>query len=648
MTHYVHDYETLANCFVGVFEHFKTDEQHIFVVHKLRNDISAVIKFLEQNVAGQQWHISFNGLTFDSQISMWILQNKQKLLKMEGEAAARLIYAYAQSVINKQNRNAFSDYPAWKIKIPQVDIFKLNHWDSKAKVASLKWIQYSMDWPNVEEMPIHHTTEVHTQEEIDLIISYCINDVKSTKAIMNLSKGEIMLRKSLTEEYGINLYCASEPRISKELFAHFLAEEMGIEKKELKQMRTHRGKIRMADIILPYVSFTNFEFQSVLHWYKNLEVDFSYKQDTDDKYKYSIRYKGVATDYGLGGLHGATKPGIYEAKPGFIIMTSDVKSFYPNLAIKNGFHPAHLPKEIFLGKYEGWYNDRQVIPKSNPKNYVYKIILNATYGLSKDENCFLYDPLFTMQITINGQLLLSMLYEQLGEAIPESIPLMQNTDGLEMMIPESAREKYLEVCAEWEKLTKLELEHDEYRKMIIADVNNYIAIPKKGDIKCKGRFEWEALEKKKVSSLHKNKSFLIIPKAIYEYFVNGIAPEDYLEQNKNIFDYCGGLKARGEWEFVIPKLVGSELAYDHLQKTVRYFISKEGVKIMKRNKEDKRTHQVEAGHWKQTICNNIDLLPKDFDSLDIDKKYYLDKIYKEINNIDKIVSAGTIQIELDF
>ncbi len=55
-----------------------------------------------------------------------------------------------------------------------------------------------------------------------------------------------------------------------------------------------------------------------------------------------------------------------------------------------------------------------------------------------------------------------------------SIPIMQNTDGLEMMIPAHYKDKYLEICAEWEKLTKLSLEHDQYNKLILADVNNFI------------------------------------------------------------------------------------------------------------------------------------------------------------------------------
>ena len=68
-------------------------------------------------------------------------------------------------------------------------------------------------------------------------------------------------------------------------------------------------------------------------------------------------------------------------------------------------------------------------------NYVYKIILNSTYGLSNDKNSFLYDPQFTMFITVNGQLTLMMLYEMIMTRIPEATALMQNTDGVETIIP---------------------------------------------------------------------------------------------------------------------------------------------------------------------------------------------------------------------
>jgi hypothetical protein len=44
MTHYVMDYETIINCFVAVFQHYKEDITKIFVIHKSRNDIKQLIQ----------------------------------------------------------------------------------------------------------------------------------------------------------------------------------------------------------------------------------------------------------------------------------------------------------------------------------------------------------------------------------------------------------------------------------------------------------------------------------------------------------------------------------------------------------------------------------------------------------------------------
>jgi hypothetical protein len=179
-----------------------------------------------------------------------------------------------------------------------------------------------------------------------------------------------------------------------------------------------------------------------------------------------------------------------------------------------------------------------------------------------------------MQITVNGQLLLSKLAEMVSLAIPEAQPLMFNTDGFEMMIPNDKVDFYKSICSVWEHMTQLSLEHDQYSKMIIRDVNNYMAITKDGKVKCKGAFEWEDLSKKKVATFHKNKSFLIIPKAIYAFFVHGTKPEDFLDQNQNIFDYCGAVKAKAGWSFVDRRLVDGNLVNTKLLGGVREFYSK--------------------------------------------------------------------------
>ena len=625
----VYDLETLTNCFIACFEDYKTEDQKVFVVHDLRNDFELFVEYLKFLKEKKGWLISFNGLGFDSQVIEFISQYYDEWKGKSGCEIANIIYRFAQRTINNQDQ--LPEYPEWKMSINQIDVFKLNHWDNPAKRSSLKWIQYSMDWHTIQDMPIKHTTEIKSMQQLQTVINYCKNDVKSTKAIMNLSKEQINLRKTLTKDYGINLFSASEPRISKELFLYFLSKETGISKFDLKQLRTFRNKIVVKDIILPYIKFQTPEFQRLLNQFNKLEIN---PNETKNSFKYTIRYKGVNTDFGLGGVHGAADSGIYESTEDMIIMSSDVTSFYPNLAIRNGWAPAHLPKREFCNLYEWFFEERKKIPKKDPKNYVYKIILNSTYGLSNDKNSFLYDPEFTMRITINGQLSLVMLYEMLVEGIPGSVPLMQNTDGLEMMIPKQYKQKYLDICAEWEKTTKLQLEHDEYKKMILADVNNYIAINTAGKSKCKGRFEFSDL------ALHKNKSFLIIPKAIYNYFVNDIPPEKYLADNRNIFDYCGGVKIKGDWEFVQTCVKNGEVTYEKLQPTLRYYVSEKGCKIVKRNIHDKREIQLESGRWMQELFINYE--KKDWKDYHVDDRYYLEAIEKEINNIIKPVRQLTL------
>jgi hypothetical protein len=662
--HWVMDYETLSDCFLGVFENYNTDETHVFTIGALRNDLPKIGNFFQQNIDHNEWHISFNGLGFDSQITQFIIENFDHLSTLGGVNCAKAIYAEAQDAINRSNNREFSKYPEWKLAIKQIDIFKLNHWDNPAKASSLKWIQCSMDWHNVQDMPIDHTESITTVSQLQEIAKYCRNDVSSTKAVMKLCKKQIELRQDLSKEYNLNLFSASEPRISKEIFMFFLENAIQIPKRELKQMRTFRNEIKVKDILLPYLQFEGVKVFDDLHAkFKDLIVD---GNNTKGAFKYSVEYRGVKTDFGLGGVHGA-KRGIYEEDEHMMIMSSDVTSFYPNLAIRNKWSPGHLPADEFCELYEWFFEERKKIPKSDPRNYVYKIVLNSTYGLSNDQNSFLYDPELTMRITINGQLSLMMLYVMLVENIPGAIPIMQNTDGLETLIPRKYEQKYLEICSKWEQLTSLQLEHDTYQKLIVPDVNNYIGINSFKEVekeefrkllqtspelkfkredgkcyiaktKCKGRFEF--LDR----ALHKNKSFTVVSKALYYYFVHDIQPEDYIKTNKNIFDYCGQVKAKGNWKFKALSVTNQKFLIEDVQKTLRYFVSNKGCKIVKKNTSDDREINVEAGKWLQTIFNEYE--EKEFLDYNINLSFYLDKINKEIKQMSPELFRTQYQLEL--
>ena len=126
-THWVMDYETMSNCFIACFESIKSDERYVFVMHDLQNDWDDYIEFLKRNVLYNEWHVSYNGLGFDGQITEYIIKNAGSLSFMSGSEIAEWVYSKAQYVINKQGSGEFLDFYEKTMSIRQVDVFKLNH-----------------------------------------------------------------------------------------------------------------------------------------------------------------------------------------------------------------------------------------------------------------------------------------------------------------------------------------------------------------------------------------------------------------------------------------------------------------------------------------------------------------------------------------
>jgi len=225
-----------------------------------------------------------------------------------------------------------------------------------------------------------------------------------------------------------------------------------------------------------------------------------------------------------------------------------------------------------------------------------------------------------------------MLVEDVIINIPGVELLQTNTDGATFRFNKQHLETFNYICKNWEQATRLTLEQADYKAMYIWDVNNYIAVSTSGKSKCKGRFEWEDLEKHKYTHLNKNKSHLIIPKAVYNYFVNNIMPEVYLNTNRNIFDYCGGVKSKGQWKFKELTVVKGELKTRELQKVTRYYISNSGSKIIKTH-PDGREIQIESGKYMQTEFNQY--VNKPWSEYNVNDDYYLKHIYAEIGAISK-------------
>lgn len=617
------DYEVIVNCFIAVFNN--KEEFKIFVVHEDRNDLKNYINFVESS-KNNTYFGGFNIINYDSQITEWILKNKINLLRQSTENFLKSLYNFSQTVINSEK----NIYPQYTLSIPVIDIYKLNHWDNKNKATSLKWAQYQMDWFNIEEMPYPHYQQLN-KENLQEVIDYCKNDVLSTKNIFYLCKKNIELRLNLKNKYDIDCLSYSNSKYGSELLLKLYCNKTNKDPWEVRNLRTIRNNVELKDVVFPYIEFKTDEFKNLLQEFKALNIDCL---NLKDQFKKEFKFKNIIYSYGLGGIHQCIAPDYYEADNIFIIKDADVTSKYPNLAIENKLYAEHLGPE-FLEVYSKDIVEVRVNEKNKLNGDItiiegFKEAANTAYGKSNELTSWLYDPLYTLKTTVNGQLLLSMITEELILELEDSELLMTNTDGFTIKFKKEDIEKYYKICKNWENKTNLKLEYFDYSKMWIYDVNNYIALYTNGKTKCKGRFEWEDFEKHKPSHLSKNKSYLIIPKAIYHYFINQIPPEKYLEENNNIFDYCAGIKLKGSWWFEEIKVNNGEVLIKKHKKILRYYISNSGSKIIKKN-IDGRVIQTESGEWLQTIFNKFE--KKEFINYNINKKYYLNKIYEEINKL---------------
>lgn len=480
-----------------------------------------------------------------------------------------------------------------------------------------------MNFPNVMEMPIDHKRTDIRYDEIEEVLKYNLNDVLATFEFYKKSKDKITLRKDIQKQFKIPCINFSDSKIGEQLVLSMYCDYANKDKWEVKKLRTFRNSINLGECISNKIKFETKVFQDLLEKLKKTTIT-----TTKNAIQESIIYEGFKYDYGTGGIHGCAKPGIYSSDDEYIIIDADVSSLYPTLAIINNFYIQHLGKE-FITVYSKMLDMR--IEAKNAGNMVlsdgFKLALNSVYGKSNDINSFLYDPKFTMQITLNGQLMLTMLAESLVNYIPNVKVLQINTDGITLKIPKDYIGDYYHKCEWWQHITGLNLEYVEYDKMIIADVNNYIAVTTRGKVKNKGRFEVDKVVGSE-PAYHKDNSFRIIPLALQEYFVKGIPVEETIRNHTNIYDFCGRQKFTRESYGQIHYIKNNEKKLETQQRNVRYYISNKGASFMKYY--TKGTSEVINKGYLVTIFNDYEQK----ENYDINYSFYIKECKKEIDNIE--------------
>lgn len=608
MRDYIYDIETYPNVFTLAVEHAEAPLRWMFEISDFRNDSRDIIAFLQFLKETDARMVGFNSLGFDYPVL-------HTLIRM-GHSDAKTLYDKAMAIINSQD-----DSDRWVHQVnpsdrfvEQIDLFKIHHFDNKARATSLKVLEFNMRSDNIEDLPFPVGTMLN-REQIEVLKRYNAHDVAQTKAFYHKSLDMIHFREELTRKYARDFMNHNDTKIGKDYFIMKL-EEAGVacydySDKGRTPRQTKRPVIQLKDAILPWIAYQQPGFTRVLEWLKAQSITETKGVFTD----LTATINGFTFVFGLGGIHGSVESEVIESDDEHVIVDLDVTSYYPNLAISNGFHPAHLGKE-FVSIYKHLFEQRKQYPKKSAESAMLKLALNGVYGDSNNQFSVFYDPLYTMTITLNGQLLLCVLAEGLM-SIPGLRLIQVNTDGLTVRVPRSHKVLVDLARAAWQERTGLNLEEAVYKSMMIRDVNNYIAVYEDGSTKRKGAYEWKAL-------WHQNAGGLVIPKVAEKVLVEGAPIRETVENWPDIMDFMLRTK--------VPRSSHLGLERDgttvRLQNITRYYIAKDGGRLFKwmpplKDKNEWRKIGVESG-WGVQVCNDI----RDAGKLPVDFDYYVREVEK--------------------
>jgi hypothetical protein len=608
---FVYDIESYPNLFLLSAKNPFTEERFKFQISPIideRNDLKEWLKYAVEDMVG------FNSLFYDYPVLEVLIE---KGMIARGRDVTAKLFQFGNNKINGKRTNYRKQVPFRK----QIDLFKINHFDNKAKTTSLKLLQFNLRMDNIQELPYPVGT-VLKEQEIYEVVRYCDNDVDATEKLFFKTLPGIELREVLSPKYNIDFTNFNDVKIGEHIFIKKIIEKAG-----------------------EHLVFSKIPFEELV----SLEPYYAIKKTKGVQKNLNIVYKGFQYDFGTGGIHGSISAGIYVPEEDELIIDIDVAGYYPSMSDCFQFEPEHL-KGVYSQVHAEIKDERKLYPKKTPENTSMKLAGNGSYGKGGSEFSPLCDKQYVVQTCVNGQLLLCMLAETLTIELSYHKMLQINTDGMTLVIKKNQLELFREICTRWQEFTGLILEEAFYSKMVISNVNNYLAVYDYGGVKRKGLYEYELDD-----TLHKNFSMLVVPKVLEQYFVSNSNVQDILYNHTDYYDFFKRTKvnktdklfsvqtnSEGErtLEFELQRvtryLVTGEILYDKSTKTYSQVgVGKSLIKEMPplpKKPDEMRYTDFESGY----LCTPVNTMISD----DEIKKliyypYYEKEIYKVINSVNE-------------
>lgn len=359
-----------------------------------------------------------------------------------------------------------------------------------------------------------------TDAEIAETVKYCRHDVEQTIEVFIQRKSEFDARMDLLKMFDLPLVYLG--KTDAQLTAIILGAE-----------RPARPRDDEFDIVpLPCLDLGPYDF--IRSWYLDpANQDYSATLDFD--------IAGCPHKCAWGGLHGAIAQ---YAGEGYFINV-DVESYYPAEMIAHELLSRNVRDP---SKFKGIRDHRiELKHAKDPRQKALKLVVNGTFGASKDKFNALYDPRQANMVCVNGQLMLIDLMHKLVRDVGAEI-IQSNTDGVLIRMPDgfdggpdAFYDRVDDVAYEWEHRTGMGLEFDEFTRVYQKDVNNYVLVAADGSMKTKGAYV------KKLGPL--DYDLAVVNKALVEFMVHGVPVEDTIAADDDLIDYQRVVKVSGKYKY---------------------------------------------------------------------------------------------------
>ena len=635
MTIYIYDIEVFSDDWIVVFKRPEENANHI-VIH---NDNNRLREFLSQPdiIIG-----GFNNKHYDNWVVLTMIQGGSNVE----------VKRHNDFIINGGNAWEFPFIQFKRLPCPTFDLRD----DIPDPGISLKAIEGNLKLPIIESSVSFDIGRKLTPKELDEVIRYCKYDVDSTIKLYQERKENYIDAKALISEM-YNLPVEEGIGLTN---AKLCARILGAKPQKFNDERNYIVPDNIDTDLIPKIildfflqirdkSIPDAKLFGAGKGSKGMTLDLILKTS----------YGECPVTYAWGGVHGAKPCVIVEETEDRVIINQDVASLYPNSMLNFGYCSRAMEDPE---AYRKLVERRLGYKHSGDKlrSNALKLPINTTYGAMLNAYNDLSDRWAGRSVCISNQLAMTMLITMLCRKC-ETIDFINiNTDGIMFTIDRKEVKLSEDIIAEWSKITRFEMERDDFKKVIQKDVNNYIGITPDGSFKTKGGYV----------SLYqggnfKTNSLQIIHKAIVEYLVNGTPAETTIKECKDVFAFQQIVKTGGTFEGSYHYVNGVR---EPIQKVNRVYAVKDpkygavvkGKWITEKRKKNKDTGKMESTpvdppQWSETVISecpdhafidNENVLTVD----DLDKDYYIDMAKKRIDkyiNIDPTVARKIEKIKTE-